>query len=61
MTDLCYLSAAEALRLFRALELSPVELAEAVISRAETVEPTLNAIVISRTGRRVAVSAATTA
>jgi Asp-tRNA(Asn)/Glu-tRNA(Gln) amidotransferase A subunit family amidase len=55
------LSAAEALRLFRALELSPVELAEAVISRAETVEPTLNAIVISRTGRRVAVSAATTA
>jgi aspartyl-tRNA(Asn)/glutamyl-tRNA(Gln) amidotransferase subunit A len=43
VTDLCYLSAADALRLFRARELSPVELAEAVIGRAEAVEPTINA------------------
>ncbi len=43
MTDLCYLSAAEALRLFRARELSPVELAEAVIARAEAIEPAINA------------------
>lgn len=42
MTDLCYLSATEALRLFRARELSPVELAEAIIARAEAVEPTIN-------------------
>src|SRR5215472_8586677 len=41
--DLSYLSAADALRLFRARELSPVELTEAVIARAETVEPTVNA------------------
>ena len=31
MTELCYLPAATALRLFRSRELSPVELAEAVI------------------------------
>jgi aspartyl-tRNA(Asn)/glutamyl-tRNA(Gln) amidotransferase subunit A len=43
VTDLYYLSAADALRLFRARELSPVELAEAVIARAEAVEPTVNA------------------
>jgi aspartyl-tRNA(Asn)/glutamyl-tRNA(Gln) amidotransferase subunit A len=43
VTDLCYLSATDALRLFRARELSPVELAKAVIARAETVEPTINA------------------
>ncbi len=43
MNDLHYLSATEALRLFRARELSPVELAEAVIDRAEKVEPAINA------------------
>ncbi len=43
MSDLWYMSAAEALRLFRTRQLSPVELAEAVIARAETVEPTINA------------------
>jgi aspartyl-tRNA(Asn)/glutamyl-tRNA(Gln) amidotransferase subunit A len=43
VTDLSYLTATEALRLFRARELSPVELAEAIIARAETVEPTVNA------------------
>jgi aspartyl-tRNA(Asn)/glutamyl-tRNA(Gln) amidotransferase subunit A len=43
VTDLCYTSAADALRLFRARELSPVELAEAVIEKAEAVEPAVNA------------------
>jgi aspartyl-tRNA(Asn)/glutamyl-tRNA(Gln) amidotransferase subunit A len=43
VSDLCYLSAAEALQLFRSRELSPVELAEAVIARAEAVEPAINA------------------
>jgi len=42
-SELCYLSAAEALRLFRSRELSPVELMQAVIARAEAVEPTINA------------------
>jgi aspartyl-tRNA(Asn)/glutamyl-tRNA(Gln) amidotransferase subunit A len=43
MNDLHYLSATEALRSFRARELSPVELVQAVIDRAEKVEPTINA------------------
>jgi aspartyl-tRNA(Asn)/glutamyl-tRNA(Gln) amidotransferase subunit A len=38
-----YLSATEALRLFRSRELSPVEFVAAVIERAEAVEPTINA------------------
>lgn len=42
-TELCYLPAAEALRLFRTRELSPVELTEAVLARAERVEPRINA------------------
>ena len=41
--DLCYLSATTALRLFRSRDLSPVELAAAVIARAEAVEPAINA------------------
>ncbi|MEV0972996.1 amidase [Microtetraspora glauca] len=44
MTDLAYLPATEALRLFRSRELSPVELMTAVIERAETVEPRVNAL-----------------
>ncbi len=43
MNDLHYLTATEALRSFRARELSPVELVQAVIDRAEKVEPTINA------------------
>jgi Asp-tRNA(Asn)/Glu-tRNA(Gln) amidotransferase A subunit family amidase len=39
--ELCYLSAAEALRLFRK-KLSPVDLMEAVIRRAEAVQPKVN-------------------
>jgi Asp-tRNA(Asn)/Glu-tRNA(Gln) amidotransferase A subunit family amidase len=43
VTELCYLPAGTALRLFRSRELSPVELAKAVIARAEAVEPVINA------------------
>ncbi|CAN5614201.1 amidase [soil metagenome] len=41
--DLCLISATEALGRFRDRTLSPVELMEAVIGRAEAVEPTVNA------------------
>lgn len=41
--DLAYLSATDALRLFSARRLSPVELLEAVIDRTEQVEPRINA------------------
>ncbi len=41
--DLCYLPATEALRRFRARELSPVELMEATIRRAEAVKEPINA------------------
>lgn len=43
MVDLHYLSADEAIGLFRSRSLSPVELMSAVIARAEAVEPTINA------------------
>jgi aspartyl-tRNA(Asn)/glutamyl-tRNA(Gln) amidotransferase subunit A len=43
MTDLHYLSATDALKMFRRKELSPVELMTAVIERAQTVEPVINA------------------
>ncbi len=43
MQDLIYLPATELLRLFRARQLSPVELMVAVIERAEAVEPKINA------------------
>jgi aspartyl-tRNA(Asn)/glutamyl-tRNA(Gln) amidotransferase subunit A len=42
-SELCYLPATEALRMFRARELSPVELMQALIDRAEAVEPVINA------------------
>jgi Asp-tRNA(Asn)/Glu-tRNA(Gln) amidotransferase A subunit family amidase len=42
--ELHYLSATQALDLFRARELSPVELMEALIARAEQVEPSVNAL-----------------
>jgi len=43
MDDLCYVSATEARRMFRAHKLSPVELLQALIDRAEKVEPSINA------------------
>jgi Asp-tRNA(Asn)/Glu-tRNA(Gln) amidotransferase A subunit family amidase len=43
-TDLCYLTATEALALFRKKKLSPVELMQAVIKRAEQTEPKVNAL-----------------
>lgn len=42
-SDLCYMGAAEAVGLFKARKLSPVELMQAVIARAEAVEPRINA------------------
>jgi aspartyl-tRNA(Asn)/glutamyl-tRNA(Gln) amidotransferase subunit A len=45
--ELCYLPATEALRMFRERRLSPVELMEAVIARAERVEPTVNALCVT--------------
>ncbi len=41
--DLCYLTATEAQKLFRARKLSPVELMQAVIARAESVDGKLKA------------------
>jgi len=41
--DLCYLTAAEALSLFAKRDLSPVELMEAILRRAEVVNPKVNA------------------
>ena len=42
--DLCYLSATDALRLFRSHQLSPRELAAAQIHRAEQVNPSINCL-----------------
>jgi Asp-tRNA(Asn)/Glu-tRNA(Gln) amidotransferase A subunit family amidase len=47
MGDLCYLSATEVLRLFKERRVSPVDLMEAVIARAEAVEPTINALCVT--------------
>lgn len=43
-TDLCYLPATEALRLFKARKLSPVELMEATIARAAATEGKINCL-----------------
>lgn len=41
--ELCYLSAVDAIRLFKSRELSPVEYTKAYIARAERLEPVINA------------------
>lgn len=41
--DLCYLSATDAITMFKAKTLSPVELLDAQIARAEAIEPEINA------------------
>jgi len=48
MTNLCYVSASEALRFFVTEELSPVELMPAIIDHVEKVEGTVNAVVEQR-------------
>ena len=40
--DLCYMPAHDALRLFKAKKLSPVELMQATIRRAEATKSTIN-------------------
>ena len=42
--DLCYLSASEALKLYKRRKLSPVELTKALIARAEKVNPKINCL-----------------
>ena len=42
--DLCYLSATDALKLFRKRKLSPVELTKALIARSEKVNPKINCL-----------------
>jgi Asp-tRNA(Asn)/Glu-tRNA(Gln) amidotransferase A subunit family amidase len=42
--DLCYMPANEALKLFKARKLSPVELMRATIARAEATEPAVNCL-----------------
>ncbi|HEX9554073.1 MAG TPA: amidase [Streptosporangiaceae bacterium] len=58
MSDLHYLSATDALAMFRNRELSPVELMEAVIARAEAVEPAINAFAESRFDEAIVVARA---
>jgi Asp-tRNA(Asn)/Glu-tRNA(Gln) amidotransferase A subunit family amidase len=48
VSDIAYLSATEALQRFRDRSLSPVELAQALIDRAADVEPTVNALCVTR-------------
>ncbi len=54
--EICYLPATEALRMFRERELSPVELLQAYLARAEKVEPVLNAFSAQRRKEALAVA-----
>ena len=48
INELCYISATEALTLFKSKSLSPVELLEAQIARTETIESQINAFTYDR-------------
>ena len=48
INELCYLSATEALALFKSKSLSPVELLEAQITRTDAVESQINAFTYNR-------------
>jgi Asp-tRNA(Asn)/Glu-tRNA(Gln) amidotransferase A subunit family amidase len=48
MTDLAYLTASDALAGFAAKTFSPVEVLDALIARADAVEPTVNALCWTR-------------
>ena len=48
MTDLAYLTASDALAGFASKTISPVEVLDAIIARAEAVEPTVNALCWTR-------------
>jgi aspartyl-tRNA(Asn)/glutamyl-tRNA(Gln) amidotransferase subunit A len=50
-SDLCFLSIAEAAKLLRRKQLSPVELVETVLARIEHLNPTLNAFITVVAGR----------
>lgn len=56
--DLCYMSAVDALRLFRRRQLSPVELLQAQLQRAEQVEPVVNALCARRVDAAMAAARA---
>ena len=45
--DLCYMSAHEALKRFRNLSLSPVELVDAILKKANSVPDTVNPSLIA--------------
>ena len=43
VTELCFLSACEAIAAFRSRKLSPIELTKALVARSESLQPALNA------------------
>ena len=60
--DLCFLSAADLVRLYRARKVSPLEVMEAVLARLDAVNPRLNAYVtVARDAALQAAQAATAA
>ena len=61
MSEPWQLSATEALRLMRSRELSPIELVESTIERAEAVEPTVNAFAETRYAEAMAAAGAAAA
>jgi Asp-tRNA(Asn)/Glu-tRNA(Gln) amidotransferase A subunit family amidase len=58
MSELCYLSATDAIASFRARRLSPVELVRALIARRELVEPHVRAFTYTFDDRALAAALA---